>query len=83
MKYSPEEINIGQVATKALSRFPLPDQSLTTNENYSRIIGWLYTGEHVAPLIIALSTGIPVALSSKEVVRQPKKWRRWLMTRYY
>ena len=77
MKYSQEEISIGQAATKALSRFPLPDDQLfTITENYHRILDWLYRDEHVAPLIIALSTGIPVALSSKDVV-QRRWWKRW------
>lgn len=35
-----------------LKKFPLPSQGLTSNENYSRILAWLYEGKPSAADII-------------------------------
>jgi len=45
-------------AYDALKAFPLPMQSLTTEENYRLVLDWLYSGHpDVAALIIETQTG--------------------------
>ena len=67
-KQTTEMDAIPQAAIDALAEFPLPDQGLTSQENYRRVLDWLYSGAVTpAALIVGLSYSRKVAERMREM----------------